>query len=111
MSETVKRNAKLLSILCKLKPHIRKKVMGDLDKDAVCAICECARNTLKGNVPLNSSQKRKLSRHRHTLRRLAKSGDNWKCKKKVIVKQAGGFMLPLLAPILGTLLSRVIQSL
>ncbi|KAF4530492.1 hypothetical protein B566_EDAN018468 [Ephemera danica] len=66
------------------------------------------KNTLKGRVKLTPLQKRRLSRHKNTLRKLAKRGDTWKEKRKII-SQSGGFLLPLLAPILGTVLSTVLK--
>ncbi|KAF4524189.1 hypothetical protein B566_EDAN011022 [Ephemera danica] len=60
-------------------------------------------------VPKNvtTPQLKRLSRHKRMLRRLAKKGESWKKKKQAIVRQSGGFLLPLLAPILGTFLSSI----
>lgn len=41
------------------------------DSHLIEAICECALNTLKGCVPLDSKQKTNLSRYKKLLRTLA----------------------------------------
>jgi hypothetical protein len=109
MSQRVKANVNVLRMLARIKPSARKDAINALDKEGVCTICECAHNTLKGNVNLSPNQKRKLARHRKILRRLCKSGESWRTKKKVI-KQAGGFILPLLLPILGSLIKDILVN-
>ena len=53
---------------------------------------ECCPNVLKGNVPLNTAQKVKLSRHKHNLRKLLTKKASIKASKKIL--QRGGFLVP-----------------
>jgi hypothetical protein len=108
MSRTVKENVNLLRVLTRLPPSARARVIEQMDQSAVCSICECAQNTLKGNVKLSASQKRRLSRYRNVLRRLCKPGESWKAKKKII-KQGGGFIIPLLLPVLANIIKGLIE--
>ena len=83
-----------LRVLCKASPKQRKCIIEGASNELINAICECALNCLKGNVPLNPSQKGKLARHKGKLRSLADKKVA-KAKKKAVLKQQGGF-LPLL---------------
>lgn len=87
----------------------RKSLLKNADKNLVQSLCECASNTLKNNIPLTSLQHRKLAKHKRLLRVLAKKGDSWKKKKKYL-NQKGGWIVPLLAPIVGTIISSVLSQ-
>lgn len=107
MPHAVLKNSELLRALSRLGAKERAallKVIGD--KEIHC-ICECVFNTLKGKVPLSTNQKRRLSRHKNTLRKLVKSGESLSKKRKLLM-QKGGSLLPL---ILGPLVSGVLGSL
>lgn len=56
---------------------------------------------LKGNVPLNSAQKKKLSTKKNVLRQLALKKTSLRKKQKLI--QSGGFLGALLGPIISVL--------
>ena len=65
-------------------------------------ICEIVYNLLKGVLPLNSAQKRKLAPKKHILRRLVRPQSVQK-RRALLVQQKGGGLLPLLisaAPLL-----------
>ena len=70
------------------------------------SIAECALNLLKNRIRLNSSQKRKLKRHKETLRYIAKKNTNIK-KKKRALQQRGGFLTSLLPLAISALTSFV----
>ncbi|KAF4532663.1 hypothetical protein B566_EDAN002898 [Ephemera danica] len=95
------------NMIAKARPDLRKTLVQMADEDVIRAICECADNTLKGHVNLTSVQKRRLARYKKTLRRLVKRGEGWK-KKRDLILQSGGFLLPLLAPVLGSVLAALI---
>jgi hypothetical protein len=107
MSECFRSHIAVLKRLRKSTPFVRKKIISEADKDLIKTLCEVAHNTLQNKVPLNKKQYKDLVRHKKILRKLAKQGENWKKKKKVI-KQSGGFILPLLAPILGIFLQKLL---
>jgi len=64
-------------------------------------VSECAKNVIKGNVPLGSRQMTNLRRRRHDLRALSKTNTSLKTKRKIL--QKGGFLSALLPPVLSLL--------
>lgn len=100
-------NAAALQAMCKSDPARRQALLRTADDTLVRNICECALNTLRGNVRLSADQKKRLSKHRKTLRRLACDRGSWKSKKRLLV-QRGGFLPLLLAPIIGSLVASLI---
>lgn len=102
-----KKNTILLHALCHLDKQQRASLLRAIDKNGVRVICECALNTLNGIVPLKKSERVRLSKHKKVLRRLTNKTGCWKTKKRVIVQKGEGFLLPLLLPIIGSVLSNV----
>jgi hypothetical protein len=103
-----RKHAAMLKTISKARPDLLKAPVRMADEDVIRAICECADNTLKGHVRLTALQKRRLSRYKSTLRRLVKRGEGCK-KRKQIILQSGGFLLPLLAPILGSVIAGLVS--
>lgn len=101
MSQRVARHAPVLKMLSKSKPQSMKTMIKAADKDLINTLCECSLNVLKGVVPLTGSQKRKLVRHKQTMRTLARKSNTLQTKKALL--QKGGFLGALLAPVLGFL--------
>jgi hypothetical protein len=108
MSRRLKDQKALLKMLAKADSKERKKLLNGASDETVKCICECALNTLRRNVPLTEDQLRRLRRHKHTLRYLADRRVSLPNKRKK-VKQAGGFLIPLLLPIIGSILAAAIQ--
>ena len=97
----MKRNEPLLRLLQKLKPSAVKAVLKEASPDLIKALCECTLNVLKGNVKLNSAQRKKLSRHKNNLRTLTAKKTSMKTRKQIL--QTGGFIGALLNPVLSVL--------
>jgi hypothetical protein len=104
---SLRKNLPKLLRLRRAKLAERRRLLDDADDSLVQCICETAHNCLKSNIPLTRAQYRKLSRHKNTLRLLSRKGDSIS-KKRKIIKQSGGFVLPLLAPLLGWLIGKVL---
>ena len=104
---SLKRNLAMLRRLRKSGVKDRKKLLKNADKNLVQCICDCAYNCINRNVPVSPAQYKKLARHKNILRRLCKKGETWK-KKKQVITQSGGFLLPLLAPVLASLVGSLI---
>ena len=104
MSKRLRKHAALLRTLAKAKSKTRQKLLKEhCDEDFICCMTECARNLLKGNVPLNPAQMKKLSTKRRMIRELALKKTSLKKKRKLI--QSGGFIGALLGPIVSVLSS------
>lgn len=90
------RHREFLTLLGKSKQNKRRKMLLEAaSSEEIRAIAECALNLLKNRIGLNSGQKRKLKRHKETLRYVAHKGTNIK-KKRRAMQQKGGFLTSLL---------------
>ena len=106
-----KKHFPLLQYLASGKPRIVRAIIKEADPEVMKAICECAHNVLKGNVPMNKSQFTKLKRYRSHLHTLANKKVSQKRKKKTL--QTGGFLgallgaaIPALASVIGGLIRK-----
>ena len=109
-----KKNLALLGALCHGDKKHRTAIVRTADKPLVKYICECVLNVLQGVVKLSDNTKRKLHRHKYALRKLSGSdrmgNADWRNKKRAIFQSGGSFLPLLLAPILGTLISKIFGS-
>jgi hypothetical protein len=102
MSKTLKKFSPYLRVLQKSSSNVRNKLMKKhCSPDFIRCICECAKNVLVGNVPLSPEHKRRLKRHKLSLRKLALKKTSLAAKKKIV--QSGGFLGALLGPIVKVL--------
>jgi hypothetical protein len=98
MSKTLKKFAPYLRVLEKSTPYIRSRLAKKhCSPEFIKCICECAKNLLVGNVVLTPEHKRRLARHKHSLRKLVLKKTSLSGKKKIV--QSGGFLGALLGPI------------
>ena len=73
----------------------------------VSAVIKCAKNVMKGNVPLTDSQKTTLRRKKNDLRALSVKKTSLRNRRKII--QKGGFLKTLLPPVLSVLASLLMK--
>lgn len=90
MSARIKRNAPILRVLSEGRPSVVKALVKGASPDLINTLCECSLNVLKGRVPLNHSQKKRLTAFKKELRVLAKKGTSLKQRKQLL--QKGGFL-------------------
>ena len=102
MSSRIKRFAPTLRQLHKYSnAQKRRWIKQNLDKEFIFCLCECAKNLLKGKVPLTPAQKKLLARRKKVLREFVKKKVSLQKKKKII--QSGGFLGALITPIISIL--------
>jgi hypothetical protein len=77
--------------------------------ELIKAIVECAVNTLNGNHKLSKEEKGKLNKFKIRLRALVEPMFSFKRKRKLIV-QKGGFIVPLLTSILSGVIGALINN-
>ena len=109
MSSRLLSYIKYLEIISKIRnTRTRNAVLKDFayNMQLFDALKEIAVNTINRNVPLTNAQKRKLRRHKKTIIALSKPLKS-KNKKKKLIEQSGGF-LPILVPIVATLLGKLL---
>ena len=109
MSKRLKNNSDFLCVLSKCKPKVRSAILEHADNDLVKTLSECALNTISGKIPISPAHKKKLSRHRNTLRQLSHKRVSLK-KKKGILNQRGGNLLRLLLPPVVAVLKHFIDN-
>ena len=105
-----KKHLVLLGALSHCDDGQRTAILRAADKSFVKCICECALNVLQGVVKLRDCEKKQLYKHKTVLRKLINrksNSENWKTKKRTIVQSGGSFLPALLAPIIGTLISKL----
>ena len=99
--QKIREHLPLLKFLQKGKPKIRKAIIEESGPDIIKVLCECAQNTINGNVKLSQAHFKKLKRYKQQLRLLADKKASVKRKKKAL--QTGGFLGSLLTAVLPTL--------
>ena len=72
MSERVKKYLSVLKRIRRLGDRAKREYVRKCDKQFVECVSECAKNVIKGNVPLTSRQMKNLRHKRHDLRALSK---------------------------------------
>src|SRR3989442_13340907 len=91
MSHTLKKFTPYLRVLQKSSPKVRKALMKKhCSPEFIKCICECVKNVLVGNVTLSPEHKRRLKRHKRSLRKLTLKKTSLKEKKRIV--QSGGFL-------------------
>jgi len=73
MSSRVRKYLPVLKRIAKLGDKAKRDYVRKCDKDFLYCISECAKNILKGNVPLTNRQKTRLRRGRNDLRARSES--------------------------------------
>jgi len=103
MSRRVRKYLPVLKRIAKLGDKAKRDYVRKCDKEFLDCISECAKNVVKGNVPLTNRQKTRLRRSRNELRALSVKKTSLRKKRRIL--QKGGFLTALLPPVLGILSS------
>ena len=98
----VKRTIKTLAY-CPDKRLARSLVLKS-DPGVIRAISNASLNALRGDVTLTPHIRRIFGHHRRTFEKLADRGIPIERKRKIIAVQSGGAFLPILAPLLATVI-------
>ena len=97
-----KKYASFLHLLGNASRNRRKLLIELANNGEIYAVCECIKNTLRGNIPLHGDNKKLLSKYKKYLRLLTNDKLQMK-KKKSVLKQHGGFLGMLIPAALGAL--------
>ena len=96
MSDRLYRNLPLLKLLFKAKPAQRRVILQAASNELILTLCEVALNILKGTIPLTTTQYHVLKKKKFEIKFFADKKIGVSRKKKVI-NQKGGFLVPLLS--------------
>ena len=97
-----KKNASFLHLLGNASRNRRKLLIELANNGEIYAVCECIKNTLRGNIPIEGGKKKLLSKYKKYLRLLTNGKLKLKNKRSVL-KQHGGFLGMLIPAALGAL--------
>src|SRR5215468_6682682 len=100
----IKSNLSTLKLLKTAEPKFRKAIISKCGPDLLRCISEVCLNVLRDNVPLSSSSKKKLKKYKGQIRKVASKRVST-AKKKKLINQKGGFLLPLLSTVLPVIAS------
>lgn len=95
----MKKHLPVLQLVQKAKPKLRKSILLNCELDFIKTLIECIYNTLKGNINLSESEKKKLKKYKSILRKILETKGSLAKKRKVISQNGGAFLPSLLAPI------------
>jgi len=107
MSRRVKKYLSVLKCIAKLGDKAKKDFVRKCHKEFLDCVSECAKNVIKGNVPLSVHQKERLRRSRNYLRALSVIKTALRRKRRIL--QKGGLLGALLPPVLRVLSSLLIR--
>ena len=96
MSHCLKSNLSLLEVLIQSSPRKKKAILCSASDDLIKVISEIVLNTLKGNIPLTPHQICVLKKGHKFIKSLSSKSVSFK-RKKLLLKEAGGFISPLLS--------------
>lgn len=102
------KNLALLNALRFVDITQRKAILRNADETLIKCICECALNTLNGNVPITEEKKKKLRKYATILRKLSENKGTWSKKKKFLIQKGGGAFLSILLSVVGSVLASAI---
>ena len=112
MSRPVQQLLSALKQVKRLSSSGTKKFLKSCNKDFIHGLCEYIGNMINGRVPLKPCQLKCLSRHKHTLRKLAVKKTSLTDRKKIL--QNGSFLQLLLPSFvisgLGSILGYLLPS-
>lgn len=107
------RNADYLSLLSRTNNKRKRQQLIDIaNKDQIDAISEVIENILRGTLVLTQVQHNRLRRYKKCMRQLVARRTSLRQKKDYLQTYSGGFipfLLRLVAPLLGTIVSKFIK--
>ena len=109
VTNRLKSQLHFLHVLKSAKPQARRSLLASADDELIKALVKCAINTLNGNHKLHKEEKSKLSKYKSRLRALVNPKVTFKRKRKLLI-QKGGFIVPLLTSIMSGILGTLISN-
>lgn len=108
--DRVKKQLPTLTMMSKVNPSVRKALIQNGNEELICVLAEIIHNLLKGHVPINTLQKKKLAKYKGKFRRLCKEcikdkHININKTRNRLVSQTGG-ALPILLPIIASIIAK-----
>jgi len=93
MSRLIKKYLPVLKRIATLGDKVQRNFVRKCDKEFLDCVTECAKNVIKGNVPLTVRQKERLRRSRNDLRALSVKKTALRRKRRILQKGCNGFLV------------------
>ena len=84
MSDRTRKYLPILKQIQRLGEKAKKQFIKKCDREFIDCVSECAKNVIKGNVPLKPTQLRRLRRERSNVRVLASKKTSLKKKRPIL---------------------------
>jgi len=109
MSARIKKNKNFLKYICSCDAKKRRVLIKSASPDEINSLCECILNVYKKNIPVSKSAVARLRPFKKAVSTLATKKKLSLKKKKHLLNQRGGALIPLLlSTLLPTLLSKLV---
>lgn len=90
-TKTIRNSEDFLKLFSKSKPKRRQLLVQNATREELKSICEICLNILKGNIPVDGKNLKKLKRKKQVIRELGGRTASI-AKKRKIANQNGGFL-------------------
>lgn len=107
MSRRVRKFLPVLKQIRQMGDKAKRDFVRKCDKEFIDCVSECAKNVIKGNVPLSNRQKISLRPRKKDIKELSLKKTSLRKKRNIL--QKGGFLSSLLAPVLSVLGSLLLK--
>ena len=108
MSKTLKKYKFLLENYGQLPADVKSKLLTAVPDDLLKCLVEICTNIQKKNVPINRTQKSKLSRYKRAFKNFTNHSVS-KARKRNILKKIGSGFLPIILSIVGPILNSLLK--
>lgn len=108
--EYISKNSEYLKQFSKTKSsRKRQRLLQEADREKLLAIVEICSNILKGNIPLNARQRRRLAASADFYRGIARARSEKTARHRIQTGGQLGALAAIVAPILGQLAQHVLE--
>lgn len=108
--EYIKNNQEFLDKFAKTKSeNKRQKLLFEADREKLLAIVEICTNILKGSIPLNNRQRRRLAESADFYRSIARSRTEKTARHRIQTGGSLGALAAILSPIIGVIAQHILD--
>jgi pyruvate formate-lyase activating enzyme-like uncharacterized protein len=109
--EYIKNNREFLGQISKSKSQSkRRKLLNEADREKLLAIVEICSNILKGKIPLNNRQRKRLAESANFYRSIARARSERTARYRIQTGGSLGALAAILSPLLGVLAQHVLDK-
>lgn len=108
--EYIHQNQEFIGKFAKTKSERkRQKLLAEADREKLLAIVEICNNILKGRIPLNKSQRKRLANSADFYRSIARARSEKTARHRIQTGGSLGALAAILSPLLGVLAQHILD--